>query len=171
VGGGVFIFRSVNLRENEYCIIEVNGLDTREMFARLIRCEAEGEGDDGMRAVATTVMNRVHVAYGEYLRTGQGDLRLVIQQMCQFSCLKTEIGGYPNPQNIWSMTPRAIDYQIADWAMGGGVFPGVIRDTLWYMNPFNPQCPNFFPYNETGYWYTRIHQHCFYNPTRAYADT
>ena len=34
---------------------------TRELFARLIQCEAGGEGDDGMRAVATVVMNRANI--------------------------------------------------------------------------------------------------------------
>ena len=43
-------------------------ISSRELFARLIKCEAGGEGIDGMKAVATVVMNRVHVAYGEYLR-------------------------------------------------------------------------------------------------------
>ena len=33
-------------------------LDTRELFARLIQCEAGGEGEYGMAAVATVVMNR-----------------------------------------------------------------------------------------------------------------
>lgn len=146
-------------------------LDTRELFARLIRCEAEGEGDAGMRAVATVVMNRVHVAYGEYLRTGQGNLRRVIVQMCQFSCYKTTIAGAPNTQNVWSMTPEPIHYQVADWALSGGTFSGVGSESLWYMNPFNPVCPDPFPYNGVGYWYTRVRQHCFYNPTAAYART
>ena len=146
-------------------------MDTRELFARLIRCEAGGEGDAGMRAVATVVMNRVNVAYVEYLRTGQGNLRKVIEQMCQFSCLKTVIGGQPNTQNVWSMTPEPIHYEIADWAIQGGVFSGVVNQSLWYMNPFNPVCPDPFPYNGSGYWYTRIHQHCFYDPTAAYRHT
>ena len=50
-------------------------MDTREMFARLIKCEAGGEGEAGMKAVATVVMNRVRVNYGEYHRVCQGDLR------------------------------------------------------------------------------------------------
>ena len=32
-----------------------------ELFARLIQCEAGGEGDNGMRAVASVVMNRVRI--------------------------------------------------------------------------------------------------------------
>ena len=43
-------------------------LDTRELFARLIQCEAGGEGDDGMRAVATVIMNRATIDYGELPR-------------------------------------------------------------------------------------------------------
>ncbi len=149
----------------------VNALDTRELFARLIKCEAGGEGLAGMQAVATVVMNRVHVAYGEYQRICEGDLRRVIEQACQFSCYKTVIDDAYNTQNIWVATPEAIHYQVADWAVNGGVYTGVGSDSLWYMNPFLPQCPNFFPYNRTGYWYTRINQHCFYNPTTAYAAT
>ena len=37
-----------------------------ELFARLIQCEAGGEGDNGMKAVASVVMNRVRTSVGEY---------------------------------------------------------------------------------------------------------
>lgn len=146
-------------------------LDNRELFARLIRCEAEGEGESGMKAVATVVMNRVHIAYGEYQRVNQGDIRRVILQKDQFTCCKTEINGVPNVQNVWSMTPEPIHYQIADWALSGNVHIGVGRECLWYMNPFSPSCPDIFPYNGTGIWINRIREHCFYNPTPAYALT
>ncbi|OQB14509.1 MAG: Cell wall hydrolase CwlJ [Firmicutes bacterium ADurb.Bin193] len=146
-------------------------MDTRELFARLIKCEAGGEGESGMRAVATVVMNRVRVSYGEYHRVCKGDLRRVIEQACQFSCLKTIIGGVQNTQNVWVATPDPIHYQVADWAIGGGIHTGATGNSLWYMNPFRPQCPNFFPYNRTGYWLTRVNQHCFYNPTAAYGET
>jgi len=146
-------------------------VDTRELFARMIKCEAGGEGEDGMRAVATVIMNRVRVPYGEYQRVNQGDLRKVMEQPYQFTCMMTKVYGQPNPQNVWVATPDPIHYKIADWAINGNIFSGVGGDCLWYMNPFNPNCPNFFPRNRTGYWYTRVNQHCFYNPTAAYADT
>lgn len=146
-------------------------MTTRELFARLIRCEAEGEGESGMKAVATCVMNRVHVAYGEYQRIGQGDLRRVIEQECQYTCLKTYAYGGTNPQNIWALSPRPIDFEIADWAINGGVHPGVGREALWYMNPFSPNCPSYFPYNGNGYWINRIGDHCFFNPAPSYAYT
>ena len=47
----------------------------RELLARLIQCEAGGEGDIGMKAVAGVVMNRVHAKGGEYARVGQGSIR------------------------------------------------------------------------------------------------
>lgn len=32
----------------------------RELIARLVQCEAGGEGENGMKAVATVIMNRVN---------------------------------------------------------------------------------------------------------------
>ena len=37
----------------------------RELLARLIQCEAGGEGEIGMKAVAGVVMNRVNATGGE----------------------------------------------------------------------------------------------------------
>ncbi len=145
-------------------------MSTRELFARMIKCEAGGEGLGGMQAVATTIMNRVHVAYGEYLRTGQGSLRRILEQPGQFTCYMTEVYGEPNPQNVWNTPPEQIHYDVADWALAGNIHSGVF-DTLWYMNPFGPECPPYFPYNKTGVQFNRIGQHCFYQPTALYALT
>ena len=106
-------------------------LSARELFARLIRCEAEGEGDNGMKAVATVVMNRVHVPYGEYQRVCQGDLRRVFMQPDQFTCCKETVAGQYNPQNIYNMTPLQVHYDIADWALSGNKSLAV-NDCLWY---------------------------------------
>jgi N-acetylmuramoyl-L-alanine amidase len=145
-------------------------ISARELFARMIKCEAGGEGESGMKAVATTIMDRVHVAYGEYLRTGQGDLRRILTQPGQFTCYMTEAYGGPNYQTVWSNPPEQIHYDIADWAMAGNVHPGAV-DTLWYMNPFSPKCPPYFPYNRTGVQFNRIVEHCFFQPTALYAQT
>ena len=42
----------------------------RELLARLIQCEAGGEGEDGMKAVAGVVMNRVHAKGGAFNENG-----------------------------------------------------------------------------------------------------
>ncbi len=145
-------------------------MSTRELFARMIKCEAGGEGLGGMQAVATTIMNRVNVAYGEYLRTGQGSLRRILEQPGQFTCYMTEVYGQYNPQNVWNTPPDQIHYDVADWALAGNIHPGVF-DTLWYMNPYSPTCPPYFPYNKTGVQFNRVAQHCFYQPTSLYALT
>ena len=44
----------------------------RELLARIVQCEAGGEGDNGMRAVASVVLNRVNSSEGEYARISQG---------------------------------------------------------------------------------------------------
>ena len=40
----------------------------RELLARILRCEAGGEGENGMKAVASVIMNRVNASDGEYQR-------------------------------------------------------------------------------------------------------
>ena len=72
----------------------------RELLARIIQCEAGGEGDNGMKAVATVIMNRVHVSDGEYARVSQGgNIRNVIFQERQFDCATDNLFGKYNPQN------------------------------------------------------------------------
>ncbi|MDK2918744.1 MAG: N-acetylmuramoyl-L-alanine amidase [Candidatus Petromonas sp.] len=144
--------------------------DDRELLARIIKCEAGGEGENGMKAVASVVMNRVHVAYGEYARVCQGDLRKVIYQRGQFDCVRSVLGGKPNPQTIWANPPEEIHFQIADWALSGNRLY-TTGSALWYFNPFSPTCPYYFPYNRTGRFQVRIGEHCFYNPTELYAQT
>ncbi len=65
----------------------------RELLARLIECEAGGEGESGMKAVAGVVMNRVEAAGGEYARLGQGSIRKIILQPGQFVCASDMVGG------------------------------------------------------------------------------
>jgi N-acetylmuramoyl-L-alanine amidase len=68
------------------------------------------------------------------------------------------------------MSPEQVHYEIADWALDGNRLWGV-DDCLWYYNPFSPQCETYFPRNRTGVFYTRINEHCFYNPTPLYSQT
>ncbi len=144
-------------------------LNDRELLARIIKCEAGGEGDNGMRAVASVIMNRVHASQGEYQRVGQGSLRKIIFQPGQFDCVETVLNGKPNPQNIYNMTPEPIHYRIADWALGGGQLNEAGR-SLWYFNPFGNCIPEF-PRNGSGSYHTRIVLHCFYRPTPKYNQT
>ena len=143
----------------------------RELLARIVMCEAGGEGDNGMKAVATVIMNRVNVSTGEYFRISQGgNIRNIIFQQGQFNCATDMLQGTYNPQNIYNMTPDETHYAIADWALSGNRL-NAAGDCLWFMNPFRPTCPKEFPYNGTGSLHTRILNHCFYTPTSLYAST
>ena len=141
----------------------------RELLARLIQCEAGGEGDAGMRGVAGVIMNRVNAPGGEYLRVGQGSIRNIIFQPGQFTCVQEFVGGRPNLQNIYNMRPEAIHYEIADWAIAGQRLYNV-GQALWFFNPYSPNCQTYFPSN-VGIFTARINEHCFYKPTDAYFQT
>ena len=141
----------------------------RELLARLIECEAGGEGDDGMKAVASVVMNRVEAAGGEYARVGRRSIQNIIFQPGQFVCASEVAGGTYNPQNIYNMRPTDIHYEIADWAIAGNRL-GELGDALWFFNPFSDTCRPNFP-TKVGVFRARIGKHCFYTPTDAYFST
>lgn len=141
----------------------------RELLARLIQCEAGGEGFDGMMAVAGVVMNRVYAPAGEYARIGQGSIRRIILQPGQFVCASETENGRYNPQNIYNMNPSQLQYDIADMAISGQRLPD-FGQALWFYNPYSAGCRQNFP-SEVGYYFTTLGNHCFYNPTDLYFYT
>lgn len=139
-----------------------------ELLARIIQCEAGGESDDGMKGVACVVMNRVNVGYGEYGRL-DGSIRAVIYQKGQFDCVRETVGGRYNTQTVYNMSPEPIHFDIAEWAIAGNRLTN-LGFALWYFNPYKPECRQNFPSN-VGRFVIRIGNHCFYDPTDAYAET
>ena len=145
-------------------------MDTRELFARLIQCEAGGEGYSGMQGVATVIMNRANITYGEFARVNEGgNVRAVIEQQNQFTCMRESVGGRYNPQNVYNMNPLQEHYDIVDWALGGGRLAGVDQ-SLFFHNPYSMTCPAYFP-TRVGVIHNRVGDHCFYIPTALYAQT
>ena len=138
-----------------------------ELLARIIQCEAGGEGDTGMRAVASVVMNRVEITYGEYAR--YKTVREVVFQPRQFVCAMETVGGEYNPQNIYNMSLEQVHWDIAKWAMAGNRLSG-LGFALWFYNPYQPICRDNFP-SAVGQFVLRLGDHCFYDPTPAYAGT
>ena len=141
----------------------------RELLARLIQCEAGGEGEDGMKAVASVVLNRVFAPGGEYARVGKGYLRNIVFQEGQFVCAYDTNRGVYNPQNIFNMVPDPIHYEIADWALMGNRLPS-LGQALWFYSPGSANCRERFP-GGNGYLVMRLGGHCFYNPTDSYYQT
>lgn len=147
-------------------------MDTIELLARLIKCEAGGEGENGMKAVATSTVNRSKLPYGEYWRISKGDLRRIIEQECQYTCHKSSYKGIKNKQNVWNSAPEQIHIQIAQRAINGEIFSGVGNRALWFMDPRKPKCNNYFPaYNKVGKLRSRIGKHCFFSATDKYKKT
>ena len=138
-----------------------------ELLARIIKCEAGGEGENGMKAVASVVMNRVNITYGEYSR--YHTVREVVFQPRQFVCAMEVVSGEYNAQNIYNMSLEQVHWDIAEWAMAGHRLTN-LGSALWFFNPYSPECRPNFPSN-VGVFAIRIGDHCFYNPTAAYADT
>ncbi len=140
----------------------------RELLARLIECEAGGEGENGMKAVASVVMNRVTASGGEYARVGQGSIE---RSSCSrgSSSVRARRGG-PTIRRTsticarrTSTTPSRIGRWRATRLTGLG-------DALWFFNPFSDTCRQNFP-SQVGVFRVRIGDHCFYDPTEAYYDT
>ena len=130
-----------------------------------------GEGDNGMKAVASVVLNRVNSTEGEYARISQGgSVRNIIFQPGQFDCATETLFNRYNPQNIYNMNPTEEHYYIADWVLAGNRL-NEIGECLWYLNPFKPSCDTTFPKNGSGTLHTRLGEHCFYRPTSQYANT
>lgn len=124
-----------------------------------------------MKAVATVVINRTNVAYGEYFRISEGgNINNIIFQPGQFDCVREKIYNQYNPQNIYNMNPTEIHYEISNWALAGNKL-NEVGDCLWYFNPFKPQCITLFPKNGSGTFHTRIGEHCFYRATKKYELT
>lgn len=134
-----------------------------ELLARLIKCEAGGEGLEGMAAVASVVMNRVRILEGEYGR--YNTVYDVLTAPRQFEC----VTGGNQIQNIYNMIPEQIHYQIANWAISGGRLNSM-EQSLWFFNPFSSYCPPNFP-SGVGYFNARLGDHCFYNPNASYWST
>ncbi len=140
-----------------------------DLLARLIQCEAGGEGETGMKAAAGTIMNRVNAPGGEYARVSQGgSLRNIAFQERQFECV-TENSNQNGGQNIYNMRPEQMHYDIAEWALAGNRLPG-LGESLWFYNPYSSQCRQNFPSN-SGYLVDKINNHCFYSPSQQYFNT
>lgn len=82
----------------------------RELLARLIECEAGGEGENGMKAVASVVMNRVRSTAANTRAWGRAASAISSFSRGSSSARARRARRY-NPQNIYNMRPTDIHYE------------------------------------------------------------
>lgn len=132
-------------------VIKTNAND-RKMLGRLMRAEAEGEGELGMLLVGNVGVNRVRVRCSDFVDINNID-RMVYQEPGGF-----EATHFP----YFYQRARERDIRLAQRVVNGERFyPGEF--SLWFFRPDAP-CPSeWFGQPLVG----QHKQHCFYQPTVA----
>lgn len=124
-----------------------------DLLARLMRAEAEGEGQLGMLLVGNVGINRVLANCLDFV-----DIRSIERMVFQSP------GGFEATQLSYFYQPaREIDRRLARRVIKGEKFVPATR-ALWFYNPFDQPCrAQWF-----GQWNSgRFKSHCFYAPTEA----
>ncbi|CAM3863725.1 cell wall hydrolase [Mesobacillus zeae] len=120
-----------------------------DLLARLLRAEAEGEGQQGMLLVGNVGINRIRANCSDFK-----GLRTIPQMVYQPHAFEATIKGY------FYQRARDSERRLAKRAVNGErLWPG--RFSLWYFRPPG-DCP--------ARWYNqplvgRYKLHCFYEPT------
>lgn len=120
-----------------------------ELLARLLRAEAEGEGEQGMLLVGNVGINRIRADCSDFK-----ELRTITQMVYQPHAFEATLHGY------FYQKAREREKRLAQRSINGErVWPG--KFSLWYFRP-KGDCP--------ATWYNqplvgRYKLHCFYQPT------
>jgi len=119
------------------------------LMARLIRAEAEGDGDLGMLLVGNVGINRIRANCSDFI-----GLRTIPQMVYQPHAFSAVLFGY------FYQRARESEKRLATRSINGERhWPG--KFSLWYFKP-DGDCP--------AVWYNqplvgRYKAHCFYEPT------
>lgn len=125
-----------------------------DLLARLLRAEAEGEGEKGMLLVGNVGINRIRANCSDFK-----GIRTIPQMVFQPHAFEATIHGY------FYQKVRERDKRLARKAINGHRdWPG--KFSLWYFRPPG-DCPDTW-YNQpfVGRWKL----HCFYEPTAEECD-
>lgn len=120
-----------------------------DMLARLLRAEAEGEGNQGMLMVGNVGINRLRANCSDFK-----GLRTIPQMIHQPHAFEAVTKGY------FYQRARENEKQLARRVINGArIWPS--KYSLWYFRP-SGDCPPI--------WYNQPHVgrfklHCFYEPT------
>ncbi|OXM82396.1 cell wall hydrolase [Paenibacillus rigui] len=119
------------------------------LLARLLRAEAEGEGEKGMMLVGNVGINRIRANCSDFK-----GLRTIPQMVYQPHAFEATTHGY------FYQSAREREKRLAQRAINGErSWPGEF--SLWYFKPTG-DCPDTW-YNQP--LVGRYKAHCFYQPT------
>lgn len=132
-------------------VIKASSEDVK-LLARLMRAEAEGEGDLGMLMVGNVGVNRVRSACLDFK-----DIRTIRQMVFQRpGGFEATIKGY------FYQRARQSEIRLARKVINGQKYDPATR-SLWFIRPSGPCPPQFFNQPNVG----RYKNHCFFAPTNA----
>lgn len=119
------------------------------LMARLLRAEAEGEGEPGMLMVGNVGINRIRSNCSDFK-----GIRTIPQMVYQPHAFEAVIHGY------FYQKPREKERRLARRSIDGErIWPA--KFSLWYFRPPG-NCPPTW-YNQP--FVSRYKKHCFYQPT------
>ncbi|KOO49770.1 cell wall hydrolase [Viridibacillus arvi] len=123
-----------------------------ELLARLMRAEAEGEGELGMLMVGNVGVNRVIASCLDFT-----DIRTIEQMVFQSP------GGFEATQKgYFYQRARELDKRLARRVINGERFHPATR-SLWFFRP-EGGCPDQW----YGQWNSgRFKSHCFFSPSES----
>ncbi|GGA24590.1 cell wall hydrolase [Psychrobacillus lasiicapitis] len=131
-----------------------------DLIARMMRAEAEGEGQQGMLYVGNVIVNRVLAECIDFR-----DLRSIEDVIYQ-----VQGGNYSfeavQKGNLFYERARGVEKKLAKQVLD------YWRDhpakyALWYFNPYGPCPPTWYDQPLTG----QFKQHCFYEPAPGTCDS
>ncbi|MGL4337483.1 MAG: cell wall hydrolase [Turicibacter sp.] len=133
-------------------VIKANQKDI-ETLARLMRAEAEKDGDIGMLLVGNVCVNRILADCHDFK-----NIRTIDQMTFQSP------GGFEATQKgYFYQRAREADIKLAKRSINGERLEPATT-ALWFYNPFQESCPPQF----WGQWNSgRFKEHCFYIPLES----
>jgi len=120
-----------------------------DLLARLLRAEAEGEGELGMLLVGNVGINRMRADCSDFV-----GLRTVSDMVYQAHAFEATTKGY------FYQRPRESERRLARRVVNGESF-WPAKYSLWYFRPPGDCPPTWYNQPHVG----RFKLHCFYEPT------
>lgn len=150
----IISFFKIQFSEVIYISIVAYNENEVKLLARLMRAEAEGEGELGMLMVGNVGINRVLANCLDFK-----DIRTIEQMVFQ------RPGGFESTLYSYFYQPaRQVDIKLARRSIKGERYDPATR-ALWFYSTPTPGCqPTWFNQWNSG----KYKSHCFYAPVESY---